>query len=1202
MTTTTNHTTKNHTTTTHVAADTLTLVTDPTRAGLTIIPTSTPLTRLNYFDGKFLRADDLRLDQTYERLLVNLSVRGGGSGVVHGFELNRHGSGDALILRAGLAMTPSGRALYLPADASFTLAALLSKSGDSSFDPASAPVAGSAGFVPCATSDDGPDVAVTPQPAFVVTIAADEALCGEEERFGELCGDACLTDVDRPRRVEGVRVRARRLDLTNLPVSTQVPFTALHYRSRVATAYFAAEARQIPSLISGAGLASTAWCDGADAANGDEVPIALLAVRGTALEFIDIWTARRELMVEPARCYWAMRMAMRPWDVFLAHILQFQCQLRDGLTGGGVTPTDPCAEERATLRDLHDVITDMGGRLSRVADLAHLADLDVESTDLARWKTLAVKASRYLVAPAAAASGSLLIDRGIVTTPSAGYLPVDPAGDVVAQVRAQFGPGVDLRFCAAPADVVPHLVEQAQHMERVSLTAGLDDPTAKPPVDVIIPDGQVATSAAKSSPVYSGTLRLLPRARITGAVGAAQGNSLTEVGYALQLRAVCRDVDGPGWRWALAAYGEAEQGVAVERLLLALAKPLIRPNAEPPAGDGGTVTVPIFSTVARRSGAPRVVLAANRERTLAVSRRAQLAGRSISGVTAGAAIPPDRPLARDESRPVATWIDVQLDSPLESAPTGTVARGTVLAALYSRAATNPILIHLRLDGTLRISGRVQESSPAGAPETVVTTEFDGVLDPLVVTDEVHNAPPQSFRTTLRWRFGKDASGHPTLLGLVDTQAQMVPAFEASAPASDVRRAAVGAIQRQGAGAAPTRLVNVADEWSAQSSLVAHTIPSTQVLANLDLERDDTALDVGQPDRDLAEAAVESIGAELSPADRDPQFTSRARKLLLPAATAGDTTITPRRDWVMFHRRRVVTCTGQVIPVQLGVRRYRTYHATIASRDGLQAFDKLLTASASRLDDLGFQLVSVVEYREGDDALLSSLAALRAAWSAGERGTELLWQGGGDVSTGSDGEDVLVRRIDAYRSALAGLIDTSEVDPPEVITEIPPEYTGVGTDGAIFTIGLAAPPAPPTVTRVTQRGLALTADQFERLLARLTAINADLGQVPESILRGLLAPLNIAPNLLDIEFENDQLTDPMAEAVKQWWASAVDGADRRPAEAVLLVDSRVEEATGAAAEEARADVVLTLLGGPTRSSSRTFGPVENAQAIVAYIHE
>ncbi len=1192
-------------TTTPITANTLTLVADPRRTGLTIIPTSTPLTRLNYYDGKFLRADDLRLDQTYARLLVSLSVRGGGSGVVHGFELYRAGTGDGLLLRAGLAVTPSGRVVYLPADASFRLAQLLSKSGEGSFDPGAPPAPGPAGFAPCAVpEDDGPDVALTPQPAYIVTVTADEALCGEEERFGELCGDACLTDVDRPRRVEGVRVRARRLDLAGLPQSSQVPFTALHYRSRVATAYFGAEARRIPSLLSAAGLASGAWCDGADPAAGDEVPIALLAVRGTALEFIDLWAARRELMVEPARRYWAMRMAMRPWDVFLAHVLQFQCQLRDALTTGGGTkpPTDPCAGERSALRDLHHVITDMSGRLE---------GLEVAKADRDRWRTLAVKAAVFLVPAAAPTSGSLLIDRGIVTTPSAGYLPVDPAGDVVAQVRAQFGPGVDLRFCAAAADVLPHLLEQAQHMERVSLTAGLDDPSAKPAVDVVIPDGRVTTDGAPSSPVYSGTLLLVPRARATGLVGAVP-NPSQELGYAMQLRAVCRDVDGPGWNWALAAYGEAAQGLAVERLLLALAAPLIRTEGREPAapggrvigGSAGNVTIVSSLAAAKRTGAERMVLAANRERVLAVNRRAVLSGRTVSGAPAVIAIPPDRALARDEARPVALWVDVRLDAPLEAAPAGAVARGTVVAAIYSRAATNPVLIHLRLDGMLRVRGRAQEASPDGAPETVVTTDFDGVVDPLVVTDEEHDTPPQSFRTTLLWRFGRDAYGRPTLLALVDTEARVVPAFEANAPADGLRRAAVGVMGRPGALGEPVRLLDVGEEWSAQSRLVAASIPSTQVLASVELERDDTALDVGRPARDLAEAAVESIGAELSPADRDPQFTGRARQLMFPATTAGSTKITPRRTWVMFHRRRIVTCTDQLTPVQLGIRRYRAYHATVASRDELAGFDALLAATGPRLDNLGFQLVSVLEFREGDAALLSSPAAVRVAWTAAPRGSELLWQGGGDIGTG-DGDEVLVRRIDSYRSALAGLIDAAGVGRPVVMTAIPQEFTGVGTDGALFTIGLAVaptPPAPPEpeITRATHRALPMTGDQFKRLLDRLRALGDDLARVPESALRNLLAPLNIPADLLDIEFENDALPDQTAKSIIRWWTAT--GNDRPPARAELFVDARVVAETGTTPEEKRAAIVLELLGGQAPSISRTFGPIDGARAIVAYIRD
>ena len=50
--------------------------------GVSLIPQPTPLTRLNYFDGKFLRADDLAREQAYLRGLVHLSNRAGGSGVV----------------------------------------------------------------------------------------------------------------------------------------------------------------------------------------------------------------------------------------------------------------------------------------------------------------------------------------------------------------------------------------------------------------------------------------------------------------------------------------------------------------------------------------------------------------------------------------------------------------------------------------------------------------------------------------------------------------------------------------------------------------------------------------------------------------------------------------------------------------------------------------------------------------------------------------------------------------------------------------------------------------------------------------------------------------------------------------------------------------------------------------------------------------
>jgi len=51
--------------------------------------------------------------------------------------------------------------------------------------------------------------------------------------------------------------------------------------------------------------------------------------------------------------------------------------------------------------------------------------------------------------------------------------------------------GVDLRFCVVRPDYVAHALEEAQHMERISLLQGLDDPMNKPEVDILVPNGEI---------------------------------------------------------------------------------------------------------------------------------------------------------------------------------------------------------------------------------------------------------------------------------------------------------------------------------------------------------------------------------------------------------------------------------------------------------------------------------------------------------------------------------------------------------------------------------------------------------------------------------------------------------------------------------------------------------------------------------------
>lgn len=1209
-------------TTTPISAGSLTLVSDPARAGLTIIPGSTALTRLNYFDGKFLRADDLRLDQDYHRRLAALSVRGSGSGIVHGFEVEQAGNGgDTLLLRAGLAVTPSGHVVYLPADAQLTLAALLSKSGDTSFDPARPPVPGTAGFAPCAGSPaGGPDVALAPQPAYIITLGPDEAYCGEEERFGGACADACLTETDRPRLVQGVRVRARRLDLSGLPGSSAVTFTAAHYRSRIAAAYFAAESRQTPHLISGTGLESPAWCAGAEPYDGEEVPVALVATAGGTIQFIDLWTARRELMEEPARRYWAMRMDMRPWDVYLAHILQFQCQLRDAPTHGGGDGTDPCAGERSALRSLHDVVADLSSRLRRKPE--NLSGIDLDDAALARFQKLAAGAAKLLTPPAIIA-GSQLIGRGFIGTPSAGYLPVDPAGDVAAQVHSLFGPGVDLRFCTARADVIPHLLEEAQHMERISLTAGLDDPDQKPQVDVIIPDGRMEAAPAALSPVYTGIWRWMPRARKVEDGQREPGppapflNRMAareDIGSAFELQAVAREVASKGWTWAMAAYGEAEQALAVGRLLAALLGRGVGDGAPADAvpddgAHGAALKVPIFSSAvhARRAAGSRLVLAANAARLFARARRMRLASPAVApgrGPAGGAE--PDRPLAADEARPMAAWFDFHVEAPVATAAVGMILRASARGSFYSRAATNPVLLDGRIEGTLRVTGHRSEDTQAGLPQTIVTTLFEGTVDTLVVGAGIQDEPPRSFSRTITWRFGKDESGRDTLLALLDNDSGQLIAFEASAPEPDTLHAALGVIRLPDRErVAPRPAVEVDDEWTGHNPIIAATIPSIQVASNLDLRRDDDALKPGRASRDLAEAAIESIGAELSLPGRDPQFIGRAKALLLPDTGRDTSRVVAVRDWVMFHRRRVIDCTTSLVAPPKGVRHYRAYHATVASVEELEKFNKLLAlyarnagellgddgirASTRRVletrgtvplvrtrvpvADLGFELVGLIDFTEGTRTMLTPVAGVRAAWSAQDRGTKLLWQGAGDVGN-SDGDELLRQRVDAYRGAVASLIDTTGVPPTEIMTDVPDEFAGVGTDGAIFTIGLK-PAEPPQLVKASHLAVRVTEAELKRVLEQAGNVEGGLKKADEETLLDFIQKADVGTETLRILYEDEKLTDPMQEMLKDWWTKNNGVPAKR---ALVLVPTDVLNAGGHQPELSRAGTVMDFLGG------------------------
>ena len=482
--------------------------------GISHVPAATPLTRLNYFDGRFLRAEDLELEQRYVRELVALANQGGGAGVVHGLTVER-AAGDRLAIDAGLAISATGRMLFLPEPTSIGVSELIERSGaPGAVGPGSKPgaggVAGSAAFDEC-TVDTGapPDQVGATTTHWVLVVGPADVLCGEDVVYGRLCEDACATATEHSHRVDALVFRAVPVDLT-LPTSTYL--SPVHLRSQVASAYFDREREHHPILISAAGLRSPGWCDGAAALSGAEVPLAIIARSGSITRFVDMWTARRERLEPPGLVHWQWRMRMRPLDVFLAHVLQFQCQLPDALEGPDPIPPDvvdslrDCLDEHAKAAPSINV----DEMLLMLGNLVGSSGAFGKSLGMYRPAAYGPLGDATVAASAGTGPGALMRG-GLVELPPVGWLPVTTGAPVEPQVAALMGAGVDLRFCAVRHDFPPEAFWEAQHLERISLWQGLEDPQRRPEVDVLVPDPTIrVTEVARQATAFATHARISP--------------------------------------------------------------------------------------------------------------------------------------------------------------------------------------------------------------------------------------------------------------------------------------------------------------------------------------------------------------------------------------------------------------------------------------------------------------------------------------------------------------------------------------------------------------------------------------------------------------------------------------------------------------------------------------------------------------------
>ncbi len=402
---------------------------------------------LNPVDGLFLRAEHLSAIQDYAKALANALATAGGAGVVHGLGVTLTGSD--VEVSPGLAVTPHGQLLRLASTVRITL------------DDDHLPVRPPNGF-------------------WRVELFGASATSGSAPVYGSLCNDGC-GDGDgstiQPWRDEGVEIR---LTADSLPGLDGV---ALERRPNwLASAYFERERSSGQPWLTPAAAASPIapllshdWEDATALPGEQGVSLALVQAVDGAYR-LDVWAARRLVDGPLAAASWRNRLAMRPWSVFLAQVLQFEAELAASGAQNELLTDVGAAHYEATAKEL---LEETQRFISGLSEKDPLRARKV----FQRLEEVVEKAADAPAGEGGPASASAQL--GIGELPPAGYLQVDQSRkDLEPVVRAFFGDQVDVRFRRLRADQVPDEVLAAQSRDRIPLDPV---PGTRPKVDVLIP-------------------------------------------------------------------------------------------------------------------------------------------------------------------------------------------------------------------------------------------------------------------------------------------------------------------------------------------------------------------------------------------------------------------------------------------------------------------------------------------------------------------------------------------------------------------------------------------------------------------------------------------------------------------------------------------------------------------------------------------
>jgi len=333
--------------------------------------TSTPLRHLselildsgiqntNYFNGRVLGAGDLQTDQSANRLQHEQLGKAIGAGVVRGLQVRLASDGSdgqppVLAVGKGLALNELGEAVDLPIDVQVALARRTQ-----------APVADAGLFADCAP----PSTSVVPVLAglYILTLQPGSGYSGSAPMVG--FDDACQAASCGARyAVEGAEFRLLQLDIATLAgvsAATRAAITALlastdaasrsRLRNWVAHLCFGTEELAAldadpfgadPALNAGATGAFERRYGAIDALRSagtlstSEVPLALLQWTVQGVQYLDMWSVRRETAVPSPSRDWPLPADTRRRREARARALQFaehvDALLQSGLSDAAI--------------------------------------------------------------------------------------------------------------------------------------------------------------------------------------------------------------------------------------------------------------------------------------------------------------------------------------------------------------------------------------------------------------------------------------------------------------------------------------------------------------------------------------------------------------------------------------------------------------------------------------------------------------------------------------------------------------------------------------------------------------------------------------------------------------------------------------------------------------------------------------------------